>query len=187
MKTQDLNLVSSPAVARLEKLEISGFLTLAPVAVAQCNAIRRSSRNSAFCILNSSIEVAGLKTLEKPRTFTPSQSTIALATVDTPRRQVAMTPLPPTPRESTTQQIRTLVGTLASPARTSIRACPATAAVPLFPLRLAQIAPLMRNHHDSAASPLQNSALCTLHSAFNRCPSKKIFFINNEPTTLYTR
>jgi hypothetical protein len=53
MKTQELNLVSSPTVARLEKLEISGFLTPAPVGVAQRNAITRSSRNSAFCILNS--------------------------------------------------------------------------------------------------------------------------------------
>jgi hypothetical protein len=171
MKTQELNLVSSPAVARLEKLEMSGFLTLAPVAVAQRNAITRSSRNSAFCILNSSIEVAGLKTLEKPGFLTPASK--------------VMTPPIPTPRESTTSQLRTYHARRRRGHESHY-----------FPSRSPSPTPLMRNHHDSAASPLQNSApciwhyafngpgrsasensaLCTLHSAFNRLYLQKYIF-----------
>jgi hypothetical protein len=79
--------------------------------------------------LVSSPDQAGLKTLEKPRFLTP-----------TPK---VMTPPIPTLRESTTPHIRTLVGTC------STRACPATAAIPLFPLRPTSTEPLMRSHHDS--------------------------------------
>jgi hypothetical protein len=98
--------------------------------------LRRSPRNSAFRTLNSFIEVARLKTLEKPGFLTPSSSTIALATVDTPRRQVAMTLPIPTPRESTTPKIRTLVGMTSTSSHYS-------------PLRFLSSIALMRNHHDS--------------------------------------
>jgi hypothetical protein len=85
MKTRDLNLVSSPAVARLENFESSRFLSLAQTAVTQYRTrsarlipTRNVHRHSPFCIPNSFIEVADLKTLEKSGFLTPSQSTVAL-------------------------------------------------------------------------------------------------------------
>jgi hypothetical protein len=80
--------------------------------------------------------MAGLKTLEKPRFLTPSKSVM---TPPAPRLRWPV----PTPRESPTPQIHIKVGTC------SIRACPAIAAVPLFPLWLTPTEQLMRNHHDS--------------------------------------
>jgi hypothetical protein len=90
MKTHELNRVSSSAVARLENFESSRFLSLARTAVTQYRnrkarliPTRNVHRHSPFSILNSSFEMAGLKTLEKPGFLTPSQ--MALTHPSTPR------------------------------------------------------------------------------------------------------
>src|SRR5437868_15522016 len=79
MMTHELNHVSSPTVARLENFESSRFFSLARTAVTQYRSRRvpltqtmNLHRHSPFCILHSFIEMAGLKTLEKPGFLTPA-------------------------------------------------------------------------------------------------------------------
>jgi hypothetical protein len=198
MKTRALNLVSSPVVARLEKLENSGFLTLAPVAVAHYSA---SKRNSAFCILNSSIPpIPTLWESTSPQIHIKvgTRSTRACpATAAVPLIPLWLTPTEPLMRNHHASPQPTASWTAVALHRFPIYRNPLTLSkahpqpTNPAPLLLLCVFASLREAFLSRFSPgipsvlLRFWTLVLLIASTAGCTSKNIFFLNLQPTTAH--